>query len=300
MFFSATMPQPIAVLASEMLKTPARINIERQSAPASGITQALYPVAQDVKAALLCELLSRGTLQEVLVFTRTKHRANRLADHLLKKGINAARIHGNRSQGQRTEALQGFKSGKYRVLVATDIAARGIDVEALSHVVNFDVPAAPEDYIHRVGRTGRAEATGEAFTMVSPDEESDVRAIERAIGRTLPRVTLADFEYKGRAEALEVPRAERIAAIRARRAQERQRSQSRAAGGNRPPSNSSNRPQGYGSRPPSHGSRPAAQGNRPAAPHGNRAAGPGGRGPGGHQGRPARPAGSGPSRGFRG
>ncbi len=252
---------------------------------------------QDVKAALLCELLSRNVLQEVLVFTRTKHRANRLADHLLKKGINAARIHGNRSQSQRTEALAGFKSGKYRVLVATDIAARGIDVEALSHVVNFDVPAAPEDYIHRVGRTGRAEATGEAFTMVAPDEESDVRAIERAIGRTIPRVTLPDFEYKGRAEALEVPRAERIAAIRARRAQERTRSQNRgasSAGGNRPPSAHGNRPPSFGNRPPSHG-------NRPASSHGNRSAGASGnRGPGGHGRSSSRPAGSGPSRGVRG
>jgi ATP-dependent RNA helicase RhlE len=116
----------------------------------------VYPVPQDLKPALFLELLNRGLVQEALVFTRTKHRANRLADHLVRQKINAARIHGNRSQAQRTEALAGFKSGKYRVLVATDIAARGIDVEALSHVVNFDVPAVPEDYIHRVGRTGRA------------------------------------------------------------------------------------------------------------------------------------------------
>ena len=131
--------------------------MQRKAAPAVGITQAVYPVPQDLKSALFLELLNRGILKEALVFTRTKHRANRLADHLVKHRINAARIHGNRSQPQRMEALAGFKSGKYPVLVATDIAARGIDVEALSHVVNFDVPAVPEDYIHRVGRTGRAE-----------------------------------------------------------------------------------------------------------------------------------------------
>jgi ATP-dependent RNA helicase RhlE len=205
LFFSATMPPPIAALASEMLKNPASINLQRQSAPAIGITQAVYPVTQDLKSALFAELLKRNILREALVFTRTKHRANRLADFLVQQRINAARIHGNRSQSQRTEALAGFKSGKYRVLVATDIAARGIDVEALSHVVNFDVPAVPEDYIHRVGRTGRAEMTGDAFTFVSPDEETDLRAIERAIKHTLPRVTLPDFDYKARHASLEVP-----------------------------------------------------------------------------------------------
>ena len=149
--------QTLSVCAKEMLKQPVLINQQRQSAPAVGITQAVYPVSQDLKAALFMDLLNRGILREALVFTRTKHRANRLADYLVKQRVSAERIHGNRSQPQRMEALAGFKSGKYRVLVATDIAARGIDVEALSHVVNFDVPAAPEDYIHRVGRTGRAE-----------------------------------------------------------------------------------------------------------------------------------------------
>ena len=224
LFFSATMPGPIGTLASEMLKNPAMVNLHRQAAPAVGITQAVYPVSQELKSALLLELLNRDILHEALVFTRTKHRANRLADHLVKQRINAARIHGNRTQAQRTEALEGFKRGKYRVLVATDIAARGIDVEALRHVVNFDVPAVPDDYIHRVGRTGRAEATGDAFTFVSPGEEGDLRAIERAIGKTLPRVTLPDFDYRATPQTkLEVPLAERIAAIRARKAEERSR-----------------------------------------------------------------------------
>ena len=228
LFFSATMPPPIRALAGEMLKNPVTINLQRESAPAVGITQAVYPVPQHLKAALLVELLKRRILQQALVFTRTKHRANRLADHLVRSGIDAERIHGNRSQRQRTEALAGFKSGRYPVLVATDIAARGIDVEALSHVVNFDVPKAPDDYIHRVGRTGRAEMTGEAFTFMAADEESDIRDIERAIKHTLPRVTLPDFNYRGQASQLEIPRGERIAAIRAQRAGERQRSQNKA------------------------------------------------------------------------
>jgi ATP-dependent RNA helicase RhlE len=229
LLFSATMPPPIAKLASEMLKNPVQINMQRQAAPAVGIAQAVYPVPQDLKGPLLVELLERGILKEALVFTRTKHRANRLADLLVRHRLNAARIHGNRSQAQRTEALAGFKSGKYRVLVATDIAARGIDVEALSHVVNFDVPAVPDDYIHRVGRTGRAELTGDAFTFVAPDEEGDLKAIERAIGKSLPRVTLPDFDYRARPQAkLEIPIAERIAAIRSRKAEERARARVKA------------------------------------------------------------------------
>ena len=230
LFFSATMPKPIAALAGEMLKRPVTINLERTSMPATGITQALYPVPQELKSALFLELLNRGDMNEALVFTRTKHRANRLAEYLAKSGVKSERIHGNRSQSQRTEALAGFKSGKYRVLVATDIAARGIDVEALGHVVNFDVPPAPEDYIHRVGRTGRAELTGEAFTFFSPQEEQDIRSIERAIGRKLPRVTIEGFDYSARPEQrFEVPLGERIAEIRKRKADDRARSAAKAA-----------------------------------------------------------------------
>ena len=248
LFFSATVPPPIATLASQMLHDPVKINIERSSAPAVGITQALYPVPQDLKASLLVDLLKGNEMQEVLVFTRTKHRANRLAEHLMKAGIDAERIHGNRSQTQRTAALAGFKSGRFRVLVATDIAARGIDVEALGHVVNFDVPLVPEDYIHRVGRTGRAEATGDAFTFVAPEEEDDVRAIERAIGRRLPRVTVPGFDYTARSTPrLEIPVAERIAAIRKKKAEDRARSAAKAqrrAGGSAPGASGGNRPGG--------------------------------------------------------
>ena len=230
LFFSATMPPPIATLTREMLKHPVTINVERQAAPATGITQAVYPVAQELKSALLLELLQRKVLKEVLVFTRTKHRANRLFQQLEKAGIVVDRIHGNRSQPQRTAALAGFKKGSIRVLVATDIAQRGIDVEALGHVVNFDVPAVAEDYIHRVGRTGRAEAMGEAFTFVAPDEENELRAIERAISKRLPRVTLPDFDYHAKPQGkLEIPLAERIAEIRARKAQDRERAKINAA-----------------------------------------------------------------------
>ena len=224
LFFSATMPGPIVTLTREMLHNPATINLERKSAPATGITQAVYPVQQELKSGLLLALLERKLINEALVFTRTKHRANRLWEFLTKRGVKAARIHGNRSQAQRTDALAGFKRGDYRVLVATDIASRGIDVEALGHVVNFDVPLAPDDYIHRVGRTARAEMTGDAFTFASPQEADDLRAIERAIGKPLPRVTLPDFDYKAvPAGKLEIPIGERIAQIRARKADERAR-----------------------------------------------------------------------------
>ncbi len=171
LLFSATMPPPIVQLARQLMKDPAVLNIERPAAPATGVRQELYPVVDKLKPQLLLELLRQGTIDNALVFTRTKHRANRLAAFLLESGIPCERIHGNRSQGQRTQALAGFKSGRYRVLVATDVAARGIDIEALSHVVNFDVPHVPEDYIHRVGRTARAGATGDAITLFSPQEK---------------------------------------------------------------------------------------------------------------------------------
>src|SRR5687768_10102665 len=254
LFFSATMPGPIGQLASEMLRNPVAISLQRQAAPAVGITQAVYPVPQELKPALFMELLKRDLVREALVFTRTKHRANRLADHLVKHKINAARIHGNRSQAQRTEALAGFKSGKYRVLVATDIAARGIDVEALSHVVNFDVPAVPEDYIHRVGRTARAEATGDAFTFVAPDEENDLRAIERAIGKRLPRITVPGFDYNQKSgERFEVPIGERIAQIRARKAEERARAKAKAERKAQGAGAGSSSRSGSSSRPPRRG-----------------------------------------------
>ncbi|MEI8197183.1 MAG: DEAD/DEAH box helicase, partial [Phycisphaerae bacterium] len=250
LFFSATMPNEIRQLTTELLKNPVCIQIDRQTAPAVGITQAIYPVPQHLKSALLRELLNDAGLESVICFTRTKHRANRLAEYLSKNGIKCAAIHGNRSQSQRTAALAGFKTGQYRVLVATDIAARGIDITAVSHVINFDCPHVPEDYIHRVGRTGRASATGDAFTFIAQDEEGDLRQIERAISKRLPRVTLPNFDYGAKpTERLEVPLAERLAAMRAQKAAGR--------------ANRADREQRQKSRPPAGG----AFGRHPQAPH---------------------------------
>jgi len=229
LLFSATLPEPIVLLAREMLHEPAALNIERKSSPAEGITHVAYPVPHELKSKLLLELLKTKEVKSVLAFTRTKHRANRLADFLEKRGVPVGRIHGSRSQAQRTEALAGFKRGKFRVLVATDIAARGIDVEDLGLVVNFDVPGLPEDYIHRVGRTARAEAKGDAYTFVSPNEEGDLRGIERHIGHRITRQKVAGFDYDSKPEEqFEVPLAERIAAIRARKAEERTRAKANA------------------------------------------------------------------------
>ena len=210
LFFSATMPEDIVRLSRDILRDPVRISVERKSAPAKGVVQALYPVGSQLKVELLARLLERGEIGNAIVFCRTKHRADRVAKKLAARGITAGRIHGNRSQGQRTAALAAFKNGQTRVLVATDIVARGIDVEALDHVVNFDVPHTPDDYIHRVGRTARAEMTGDAYTLVSPEEEPTIRAIERALGRTIERRTVGGFDYQAPAESrLEAPGRER-------------------------------------------------------------------------------------------
>ena len=232
LLFSATMPREIVTLAGEMLHRPESVQIERRAAPASGVAQAVYPVPRDLKSELLAALLERGVIDDAIVFTRTKHRANRLALFLERRGMAVGRIHGNRSQNQRTEALAAFKAGRHKVLVATDIVARGIDVVELGHVVNFDVPADPDSYIHRVGRTARAEKTGDAITFVSPEEETDLRAIEKAIGRGLPRVSLPDFDYHRRThEKLEIPIHERLAAHRAQRKVAQDRAAARREGG---------------------------------------------------------------------
>ena len=224
LFFSATLPPPIVALAREMLNNPVSLNITPKPIAATQITHVAYPVAHELKSTLLLALLKQSATKSVLAFTRTKHRANRLADFLEKHGVSCARIHGNRSQSQRTEALAGFKRGRFRVLVATDIAARGIDVEAIGLVCNFDVPHLAEEYVHRVGRTGRASASGDACTLVSPDEEHTFRSIELNLGRRVPRETVQGFDYKKRpSERFEIPLNERIAAIRTRKAGERAR-----------------------------------------------------------------------------
>jgi len=187
LFFSATIPAEIAKLTQEMLNDPLRVDLAPARGPAVGITQTVYSVGQMQKNDLLVELLKDNNIFSAITFTRTKARANRLAAHLAKHDIPADRIHGDRSQAQRTRALQDFKRGKFRVLVATDIAARGIDIAELGHVINFDVPMVPEDYVHRVGRTARAQATGDAITFVAADEEKYFAQIEKVLGKRLDR-----------------------------------------------------------------------------------------------------------------
>ncbi|MDT8341953.1 MAG: DEAD/DEAH box helicase [Longimicrobiales bacterium] len=231
LFFSATMPPEIEKLTHEILTDPVRLALQVKAAPASGVRQSLYPVPQNLKAALLTTLIQQNQVYQALVFTRTKHRADRLTKQLNRAEVTAERIHGNRSQAQRTRALDGFRAGRFQVLVATDIAARGIDVESLGHVVNFDVPNLSEDYIHRVGRTARARNTGEAWTLFAPDEEPHIRTIERAVQAPLPRITVDGFNYAGTGEAVEVPLQDRLAALRARRREERERSAAREGRG---------------------------------------------------------------------
>jgi ATP-dependent RNA helicase RhlE len=195
MLFSATMPRPIVDLSRDLLTDPVRLDIERRTAPATGVRQAVVSVPEQLKKDLLLEMLHRD-VKTALVFTRTKHRANRLAKYLDQAGISCDRIHGNRSQPQRESALAAFKAGRIRVLVATDVASRGIDVEALPHVINFDVPIQPNDYVHRVGRTARAGTTGDALTFVSPTEEGELRAIERAVGQRIDRRKIDGFDIR--------------------------------------------------------------------------------------------------------
>ncbi len=187
LFFSATIPNEIAGLTKELLHEPVRVDLAPAVGPAVGITQTVYTIDQQRKNDLLLELLKDNNIFSAIAFTRTKARANRLAMFLEKNGIPADRIHGDRSQAQRTRALADFKRGKFRVLVATDIAARGIDIAELGHVLNYDVPMVPEDYVHRVGRTARAQATGDAITFVSADEEKYFAQIEKTLGKRLDR-----------------------------------------------------------------------------------------------------------------
>jgi ATP-dependent RNA helicase RhlE len=218
LLFSATLPREIVALARDILRDPASIEVgPASSTPAAGVSHAAYAVRGDLKPTLLAELVKRGPIRSVIAFTRTKRRADRLADYLVRNGVAAGRIHGNRSQPQREQALAGFQQGRFPVLVATDIAARGIDVEALSHVVNFDVPNSPDDYVHRVGRTARAGLTGDAFLFVSPEEEPQVARIERAIGKRIPRVTLAGFDYFRKVDKPEPPARPRPSAVHAQR-----------------------------------------------------------------------------------
>ncbi|MBI3409930.1 MAG: DEAD/DEAH box helicase [Planctomycetes bacterium] len=201
LLFSATIPPVIERLAKEILHNPLPIQIGRRSAPAVGITQAAYPVAEHLKTALLQHLLRHTEMPSVLVFTRTKRGAKRLAHTIAADGFRVSELHSNLTQPQRNRAMEGFRRGDYQVLVATNIAARGLDVDHITHVISFDVPDVPDDYVHRVGRTGRAKAEGDAFVLVSPAEQKSLVQIERQIGQRLPRVELPDFDYSQRMPA---------------------------------------------------------------------------------------------------
>jgi len=201
LLFSATFSEEIKELADGLLNKPAMIEVARRNSTVEVIQQKIHPVDRDKKSALLIHLIKEHNWFQVLVFTRTKHGANRLAEHLNHAGISAMAIHGNKSQGARTRALSEFKTSDLQVLVATDIAARGIDIEELPHVVNFDLPNVPEDYVHRIGRTGRAGATGEAISLVCVDEKDFLRDIERLIKRDIPQVVIPGFEPDPHAKA---------------------------------------------------------------------------------------------------
>jgi ATP-dependent RNA helicase RhlE len=195
MLFSATMPPEIVQLSREFLRDPKTVQVGPTTAAAVGVTHLALPVSSYLKVPLLRELLRDETMTSVLVFARTKHRADRVGSQLLHDGLPVAVIHGDRSQAQRVRALEGFRSGHHRILVATDIAARGIDIEGVSHVVNLDVPHESEAYIHRVGRTARAQRRGDAFSLVSPEEEDDFHRIEQLLGLRIPRAKIPGFNY---------------------------------------------------------------------------------------------------------
>ncbi len=195
MLFSATIPPEIEQLCNWAMRNPETIEIGQRRSPAETVTHALYAVDIGQKQELLEELLRRTDYDQVLIFCRTKHGADRVARKLNQEGHAVAVLHSNRTQSERERALNGFRDGRYEVMVATDIAARGIDVEQISHVINFDVPHHPEDYVHRIGRTGRAQSVGDAFTIMTGEDVQEIAAIERFIGQKIPRVKIAGFNY---------------------------------------------------------------------------------------------------------
>jgi ATP-dependent RNA helicase RhlE len=194
LLFSATFPPEIEQLAAQALKRPQRLAVGI-SKPATTVSHALYPVPQHLKTGLTLALLKQTDTRSVLIFTRTRHRASRLAAQLDRAGYRVASLHSDRSQNQRQAALDGFRTGAFQIMVATDIAARGIDVATISHVINYDIPDTTDAYIHRIGRTGRAEREGDAFTLTTPADDGAVRAIERVLGQGIPRRRLEGFDY---------------------------------------------------------------------------------------------------------
>ena len=196
LLFSATMPPEVEALARKYLRKPVVVQVGVRSAAASTVTHAVYPVPREKKNALLVELLTGDEVHEsVLIFTRTKHGADRVVRDLEKAGVRATAMHADKTQAQRMRALQDFKEGKINVLVATDIAQRGLDISGITHVINYDVPQQAEDYVHRIGRTGRAAKEGDAYTFMSPDEIAMVRTIERVIGQPIPRISMPGYDF---------------------------------------------------------------------------------------------------------
>ncbi|UFS71018.1 DEAD/DEAH box helicase [Geomonas sp. RF6] len=278
LLFSATMPDDIKRLAHEILVKPTTVQVSR-IAPAMTVTHALYPVPQHLKTPLLFELLRHTDTESVLIFTKTKYRAKRIGEQLEKSGYKATSLQGNLSQNRRQAALDGFRDGTYQIMVATDIAARGIDVSLISHVINYDIPDTPEAYTHRIGRTGRAAKTGDAFTMVTAEDEPMVRSIERVLGSKLARRKIDGFDYTVPAPTkdTEFARPPREPRGPGKQKPKTEAGQGGAAAGQRPaghhprgaahgqrPAGSSPRPAGSGQRPAGKSSRPAGGGQRPA------------------------------------
>jgi ATP-dependent RNA helicase RhlE len=280
LLFSATFSDEIKALAERLLRSPRVIEVARRNATADTISQKVHPVDRDRKRELLTHLIQSQDWHQVLVFTRMKHGANRLVEYLEKQGVSAMAIHGNKSQSARTRALAEFKAGTLRVLVATDIAARGIDIDQLPHVVNFELPNVPEDYVHRIGRTGRAGAEGEAVSLVCVDEEGFLADIERLIKRPLPREVVPGFEPDPHAKAEPIQLGRRVlnGAPRAGNAQ--------ATGQGGRGSGQAHGSGHRGSPRSGHGASPAGGGN-----NGQRARSGPGRSSQGDAGRPVRPRG---------
>ncbi len=248
LFFSATVPPEIQQIAHFALRNPTRVEVGVNRSVNHSVTHALYPVATPQKFDLLVALLAKIDFDSVLVFSRTKHGADKIARKLKAANHSVAVLHANRSQNQRIEALAGFKSGKYEVMVATDIAARGIDVAGVTHVINYDVPENPEDYVHRIGRTGRAQAVGDAFTLVTPENMDDIRDIQRFIGQKIPELKLEGFDYLPMNTPRPAPQPQ------GRGQQRGQRGHSHGGGGQRGGQRSDSRGQNRGGHGSSHGS----------------------------------------------
>ncbi|MBL8305279.1 MAG: DEAD/DEAH box helicase, partial [Rubrivivax sp.] len=284
LLFSATFSDDIKALADKLLNQPALIEVARRNQTAETIAQKMHPVGREKKKELLAHLIKQGDWHQVLVFTRMKHGANRLADYLNDNGIGAMAIHGNKSQGARTKALAEFKSGELPVLVATDIAARGIDIDQLPHVVNFELPNVPEDYVHRIGRTGRAGAQGEAISLVCLDEEIFLRDIEKLIKRSIPREPVPGFEPPAGEKAEPIVLGRMTIGVGGTRRN------AGGFGGGRPGGgggrSGGGRPQGTTARPSGSGGGGGRSGSGGGRPGGGSGRPGGGRPPGGGSGRP--------------